>query len=109
MTTDQTVAAKTIGHLITALDRVPIEAIFDGTWWDRIDRLPKETQPMNRLRAIWERIKNEPVLVGTAIVAVGNVLGFDASAVAEIVQSLILFVVGLGVRAKVTPVRKLLR
>lgn len=59
------------------------------------------------MRAILDRILNEPVLVTAVILAVGNLIGEDFTGVAESVESAIVVVAGIIARHFVTPVRKL--
>jgi hypothetical protein len=54
-----------------------------------------------------ERIKNEPVLITTFIIAIGNLVGSDLAPFAEWVGSGIVIVLGFVARAKVTPMRKI--
>ena len=57
------------------------------------------------MKAIIERILNEPVLVTAVILAVGNLIGEDLSDVATSVESAIVVVAGIVTRHFVTPVR----
>jgi hypothetical protein len=57
--------------------------------------------------ALYNRLANEPVLIGTALVAVGNLLGHDLSGQTEVVTTVVLFRLGAAVRHFVTPTRKL--
>ncbi|MGV2386475.1 MAG UNVERIFIED_CONTAM: hypothetical protein LOD86_14595 [Thermobifida fusca] len=55
----------------------------------------------------WERVANEPALATAVVLAVANMLGVDGTDAANLVESLVVFLAGVFVRAKVTPVRKL--
>lgn len=59
------------------------------------------------MRALFDRILNEPVLVTAVILAVGNLIGEDFTDVAASVESVIVVVAGIVARHFVTPVRKL--
>lgn len=59
------------------------------------------------MRAIIDRVFNEPVLVTAVILAVGNLIGTDLGEVAASVESAIVVVAGIIARHFVTPVRKL--
>jgi hypothetical protein len=56
---------------------------------------------------IWNRIANEPALIGGLVLAVGNLIGEDFSGEAAFVESGVALVVAWLIRRKVTPVRKL--
>jgi hypothetical protein len=57
------------------------------------------------LSRVWNRIANEPALVGGLILAVGNLIGADFTGEAEFVVSGVALVIALLVRWKVTPTR----
>lgn len=57
------------------------------------------------MRALFERILNEPVLVTAVILAVGNLVGEDFADVAASVESAIVVLAGIITRHFVTPVR----
>lgn len=59
------------------------------------------------LTKIWDRVANEPALVSAVVLAVANLIGADGSNIAALVETLIVVVAGLAVRAQVTPVRSL--
>jgi hypothetical protein len=61
----------------------------------------------NVLSAIYDRLANEPVLIGTFIIAAGNLFGYDTSGFAEVATTVVLFVLGLVVRHFVSPTRSL--
>ena len=56
------------------------------------------------MRAILERIRNEPVLVTSAILAVANLGGFEiAPELHDGITTVVIFVVGLVLRLFVSP------
>lgn len=59
------------------------------------------------LKAIWNRVANEPALIGAVVLAVTNILGTDGTTLAQLVETLVVLVAGLLVRSQVTPVRSL--
>lgn len=59
------------------------------------------------MRALLERIANEPVLVTAVILAVGNLIGQDLSDLAHSAESVIVVVAAIIARHFVTPTRKL--
>lgn len=83
------------------LDRLQQEPI--GAYLG-VDEQRKEPTMLKR---IWDRIANEPVLVGSVVIAVANLLGTDGTAVAQLAETLVVIVAGLIARSKVTPVRSL--
>jgi hypothetical protein len=63
---------------------------------------PNERKPM---KALFERILNEPVLVVAVILAAGNLIGEDFTGLAESVKSTLVVIGGIVARHFVTPVR----
>jgi hypothetical protein len=56
---------------------------------------------------MFDRVLNEPVLISTAVIAVGNALGHDLSSFETVIQTVAVFVVGLILRYFVSPTRSL--
>jgi hypothetical protein len=59
------------------------------------------------MRAIFDRVLNEPALLVAVVLAVGNLVGHDLGDVANLVESLLVVVGGVIIRQQVTPVRSL--
>lgn len=62
---------------------------------------------MATVKAIWNRILNEPAVVVALILAVGNLVGADWTGQANFVESALVLIGGVLVRQQVTPVRSL--
>ena len=54
-----------------------------------------------------ERIKNEPVMITAAAIAIGNLFGVDLTPFSVAIESVVVVVVGLILRHFVSPTRSL--